>query len=92
MEVVNDKALDLLPLTPPDAAALIGRTRIARLLKAWRNVPAANEEAIIDVLLRISQLAMDLPEIESLDLNPLLADEQGVIAVDGRVELRLSAP
>jgi acetyltransferase len=85
VEVIADKALALPPLDLELARDLIGRTRVSRLLKAYRNVPAADTGALALVLVKLAQLAADLPEVRELDLNPLLADETGVIAVDARV-------
>jgi acetyltransferase len=85
VEVINDKALALPPLDLNMAHELISRTRISRLLKAYRNVPAADEQAIALTLVKLAQLAADLPEISDVDLNPVLANEDGVIAVDARV-------
>lgn len=85
VEVINDKALALPPLDLTLAHTLIGRTRVSRRLKAYRDVPAADEGAIALVLVKLAQLAADLPEVRELDINPLLADQNGVIAVDARV-------
>ncbi|MGY2049380.1 bifunctional acetate--CoA ligase family protein/GNAT family N-acetyltransferase [Methylobacterium sp. JK268] len=85
VEVIDDQALALPPLDLRLAAELIGRTRVARRLKAYRDVAAADEHAIALVLVKIAQLAADLPAVRDLDINPLLADETGVIAVDARV-------
>lgn len=87
VEVVNDKALALPPLDLSLARSLIARTRVSRLLKAYRNVPAADERAIELLLVKLAQLAADFPEIREIDLNPVLADETGVIAVDARVSV-----
>jgi acetyltransferase len=87
VEVINDKALALPPLDLAMAHDLIARTRVARILKAYRDVPAADENAIALVLVKIAQLVADLPEVRELDLNPLLADENGVIAVDARISV-----
>ena len=87
VEVINDKALALPPLDLKLARELISRTRVSRILKAYRDVPAADENAVALVLVKLAQLAADLPEIRELDLNPLLADEHGVIAVDARVSV-----
>ncbi len=87
VEIVNDKALALPPLDLTLAHALIARTRVARLLKAYRNVTAADENAVALVLVKLAQLAADLPQVREVDLNPLLADEQGVIALDARVAI-----
>ncbi|WP_407526667.1 GNAT family N-acetyltransferase [Methylobacterium oryzisoli] len=85
VEVVDDRALALPPLDLRLAAELIGRTRVSRRLKAYRDVAAADEHAVALVLVKIAQLAADLPEVRDLDINPLLADETGVIALDARV-------
>jgi acetyltransferase len=82
---IDDKALALPPLDLNLARDLIARTRVARLLQAYRNVPAARADDVALVLVKIAQLAADIPEIRELDINPLLADENGVIAVDARV-------
>ena len=87
VEVINDKALSLPPLDMKLAHDLIARTRISDLLKPYRNVPAADVPSVAAVLVKLAQLAADLPEIREVDLNPLLADENGVIAVDARVAI-----
>jgi acetyltransferase len=92
VEVISDKALALPPLDLQLARDLVARTRIARVLKAYRNVPAADEDGIALVLVKVAQLAADVPEIRELDLNPLLADENGIIAVDARVGIRPLEP
>jgi acetyltransferase len=85
VEVVNDKALALPPLNLHLASDLIGRTRTARLLKAYRDVPAAEENAIALLLVKLAQLAADLPEVAEMDLNPILANHEGVIVLDARI-------
>jgi len=85
VEVISDKALALPPLDLALARDLIAHTRVSRILKAYRNVPAADEAAIALLLVKLSQLAADFPEISEIDLNPVLADETGVIALDARV-------
>jgi acetyltransferase len=87
VEVINDKALALPPLDLKLASDLIARTRVSRILKAYRDVPAADERAVALVLVKLAQLAADLPEIRELDINPLLADRDGIIAVDARVSI-----
>jgi acetyltransferase len=92
VEVISDKALALPPLDLALARDLIGRTRVSRILKAYRNVPAADERAIALLLVKLSQLAADFAEIREIDLNPVLADETGVIAVDARVSVGPAKP
>ncbi|MGB3865762.1 MAG: GNAT family N-acetyltransferase, partial [Xanthobacteraceae bacterium] len=85
VEVIDDKALALPPLDLGLARDLIARTRVSRILKGYRDVPAADSAAIALTLVKLSQLATDVPEVKELDLNPLLADQSGVIALDVRV-------
>jgi acetyltransferase len=92
VEVVADRAVALPPLNAPLAQALIARTRVARLLAGWRDVPAADNAAVVGVLTALSQLLSEEPRIAELDINPLLADAAGVIALDARVRVSAAAP
>jgi acetyltransferase len=85
VEIINDKALALPPLDLQLARDLIERTRVSRLLRAYRDVRAVKQDAVAMVLVKLAQMAADIPEIRELDINPLLADETGVLAVDARV-------
>jgi acetyltransferase len=85
VEIINDKALALPPLDLQLARDLIERTRVSRLLRAYRDVPAVEQDSVAMVLVKLAQIAADIPEIRELDINPLLADETGVLAVDARV-------
>ena len=87
VEVIDDKALALPPLDLRLAHELISRTRVSRILKAYRDVPAADERAVALVLVKLAQMAADIPQVRELDINPLLADRDGVIAVDARVSV-----
>jgi acetyltransferase len=87
VEIINDKALALPPLDLQLARSLIERTRVSRLLRAYRDVPAVKEDAVATVLVKLAQMAADIPEIRGLDINPLLADQSGVLAVDARIAL-----
>jgi acetyltransferase len=85
VEVEQDSALGLPPLHMGLADELIGRTRIARRLAAYRNVPAADRAALALTLVKLSQLAADFPQVRELDINPLLVAPDGVLALDARV-------
>jgi acetyltransferase len=87
VEVERDRALGLAPLDEPLARDLIESTRVARRLAGYRDRPQADLAAIADVLVRLARLAVDLPEIAELDINPLLADAGGVLALDARARL-----
>lgn len=92
VEAIADKALALPPLDLNLARDLIARTRVSRILATYRNVPAANSDEISLTLVKLAQLAADLPEVRELDINPLLADAAGVVAIDARVLIAPVAP
>ncbi len=92
VEVVADRAVGLPPLNPPLARALVARTRVARLLAGWRDVPPADMEALLRTLCTVSQLLAEVPQLAELDINPLLADAQGVVALDARIRVSAAAP
>jgi acetyltransferase len=91
VEVVKDSATALPPLNSVLARDLIARTRVSRLLAGYRDRAAVDTDALAGCLIQVSQMACELPELEELDINPLLADERGVLALDARVKLRASA-
>lgn len=92
VELLADRAIGLPPLNRPLARALIERTRVARRLAGYRGRPPADRAAIEAVLIAISQLLADVPQVAELDINPLIADAAGVIALDARVRLDARAP
>jgi acetyltransferase len=92
VQVIADKALGLAPLNGALARGMIGETRVFRQLKGYRNRPPADLDAIALTLVKLSQLACDLDEVIELDINPLLADDKGVIGVDARVRIEAMAP
>ena len=92
VELLADRSIALPPLNGPLARALVARTRVARLLGAWRDSPAANADALHRVLIAVSDLLTELPELAELDINPLLLDAQGAVALDARIRLDPSAP
>jgi acetyltransferase len=90
VEIVRDKSLELPPLNRPLARAQIERTRIAALLKGYRDRPAADIDGVVGVLVQLSQIVADHGEVTEIDINPLLCDARGVIAVDCRIRVRAS--
>ncbi|MDU8927489.1 bifunctional acetate--CoA ligase family protein/GNAT family N-acetyltransferase [Alisedimentitalea sp. MJ-SS2] len=88
VEILQDSAVALPPLNAVLATRLIDRTRVSRLLEAFRDRHAVKREAVVDVLLRVSDMVCELPEIEELDLNPIFAGPEGVIAVDARIAIK----
>ena len=87
-DIVRDVAADLPPLNLALAHGLIARTRAAATLARFRDNPPANEPAVAEALVRVSQLIVDFPEIAELDLNPLIVDADGVLAADAWLRLR----
>ena len=87
VELINDRAITLPPLNSALARELISSTRIFRQLQGYRDHPPVSLEAITETLLKLSQLACDIGEIVELDINPLLADAAGVMALDARVKV-----
>lgn len=85
VEVIDDKALALPPLDLKLARDLIGKTRVSRVLRQYRNTPAAACGDVALALVRLAQLSADLAEVRELDINPLIADENGVLALDARI-------
>lgn len=92
VERVADRALALPPLNEPLARALVARTRVARLLDAYRDVPAIDHRALQRVLVAVSQLLAEVPELAELDINPLLAGPSGVVALDARIRVSAAGP
>ena len=91
VEVLADRAIGLPPLNRVLARELIARTRVAKLLAGYRDHPPARLDAIADVLIALAQMQADIPELAELDINPLWADDTGVIALDARVRLSAGA-
>jgi acetyltransferase len=86
-EVVRDRAVALLPLNMALAGELVSRTRVSRLLEGFRDRPPVDSRSLSLTLVRLSQLATDVGEIVELDINPLVADETGVVALDARMRV-----
>jgi acetyltransferase len=91
VEILKDSALGIPPLTREDAREMIGKTKGSRLLEGFRGRPRGDVEALVDVLVKIGDFALDWSErIEALDINPLLImpEGKGVLAVDGLLSLK----
>jgi len=88
VEILGDRALALPPLNRYLIRSLIHSTRAGKYLKPFRGLPEANQRAIEDAILRVSEMVCELPWIEEMDINPLIVDEHGLVAVDARVAIR----
>jgi acyl-CoA synthetase (NDP forming) len=86
-ELIGDAQFRLAPLTDLDAGELVRSGKAGRLVAGFRGTPPADEGALVDLLLRLSLLAEDLPEVAELDLNPVLALPDRCFAVDARVRV-----
>jgi len=85
VEIVRDRAVALPPLNAFLARRLMDQTRAAKLLGPFRNLPAADLGKVADVLMRVSEMVCELPQVLEMDINPLLADEHGAVALDARI-------
>lgn len=87
VEIVDDSAVALLPLNLKLAKDVIARTRISKLLGGYRDRPAVDMDQLCHALVQLSELVIDIPEIVEIDINPLLVDENGILALDGRIRV-----
>jgi len=87
VEVVRDTTLEFPPLNSFLARSMIGRTRVAATLGAFRGARPIDEEALVRVLVRVSEMVCELPQLAEMDINPLIADANGAVAVDARIVL-----
>jgi acetyltransferase len=85
IELFNDRAMALPPLNLFLARRLIERSRVNETLDAWRGASAVDRHALEHVLLRVSEMACELPQLREMDINPIIVDESGAVAVDARI-------
>jgi acyl-CoA synthetase (NDP forming) len=85
VEGLKDVAFALAPLDQAEALKMIRKTWAGRKLKGFRSLPPADEQAVVDVLIKLSWLALDNESIEEIEINPLRVFEKGVMAVDVRI-------
>ncbi|MBE1236878.1 bifunctional acetate--CoA ligase family protein/GNAT family N-acetyltransferase [Phaeovibrio sulfidiphilus] len=87
VEIIRDQAVALAPLNMALARDMLERTRVFRLLEGYRDHKAVNIDAICLTLIQLSQMLIDIPEIVEMEINPLFAGSDGVLAVDARMRL-----
>jgi acetyltransferase len=92
VEVIGDSAISLPPLNHRLALDLINRTKVSRLLGQFRQMPAADMQQLVNVLLGVSSMACELPWIVEMDINPLIVDENDIFAVDARIVVEFPKP
>ena len=91
IELIHDRSLELAPLNQFLAQQMIKRSKVFPMLESWRGAHAVHLESLDHILLRVSELACALPQVVELDINPILVDEHGAVAVDARVVLSPSS-
>ena len=91
IELIDDRAMELPPLNQFLARRLIDRSRVAETLGEWRGASAVDMDALEHVLLRVSEMVCELPQLREMDINPIIVDESGAVAVDARIVID-SAP
>jgi acetyltransferase len=92
VEIMGDSAISLPPLNRRLALDLINRTRVSRMLASFRHMPAVDMDLLVDVLLRVSNMACELPWVQEMDINPLIIDDRGIVAVDARFRVDYPKP
>jgi acetyltransferase len=85
VELIGDRAMELPPLNQFLARRMIDRARVAETLGSWRGAPAVDREALEQLLLRVSEMVCELPQLREMDINPVIVDEHGAVAVDARI-------
>jgi acetyl coenzyme A synthetase (ADP forming)-like protein len=92
VEVLKDVTFRLAPVTKDEALSMLDSIQAAEMLKGVRGGAAVNREALADMIVRVSELVNDYPEISELDLNPVFATEDGAIAADVRIVVDYDQP
>jgi acetyltransferase len=92
IELIDDRAVELPPLNQFLSQRLIQRVRSAETLGEWRGAPAVRLEVIEQILLRVSEMVCALPQLREMDINPLIVDESGALAVDARIVIDNGQP
>ncbi|WP_210547265.1 bifunctional acetate--CoA ligase family protein/GNAT family N-acetyltransferase [Rhodoferax sp. PAMC 29310] len=92
IEMMNDRAMALPPLNQFLARSLIQRARVADILGEWRGAPPVHMDALEQVLLRVSEMVCELPQLREMDINPIIVDDSGAVAVDARIVVENAPP
>jgi acyl-CoA synthetase (NDP forming) len=91
-ELIGQAQFRIAPLTDADAEELVRTGKAGLLVAGYRGAPPSDAAALTDVVLRLSRLAEDLPELAELDLNPVMGLAESCVAVDARVRVRRTEP
>jgi acetyl-CoA synthetase (ADP-forming) len=87
VEILKDVSFRLAPITKDDAWEMLDEIKAKKILDGARGMPKADKDTIVDILLAVSKMLTECPEIKELDMNPVLVYEKGARAVDARVIL-----
>jgi acetyltransferase len=90
IELINDRTMELPPLNQFLARRLIERSRVSETLGEWRGASAVDRDALEHVLLRVSEMVCELPQLREMDINPIIVDGSGAVAVDARIVIESS--
>jgi acyl-CoA synthetase (NDP forming) len=88
VEIFKETSLRVAPINRSEAEEMISELKTSNILKGVRGARPLDIEALVENLLRLSQLMIDFPEIEGMDINPVKVLEKGTIAVDARIALK----
>ncbi len=92
IELIADRAVELPPLNQFLAQHLIDRVRSTEMLGAWRGLLPADRESLEQILLRVSEMVCALPQLREMDINPVIVDADGALAVDARIVIGQDSP
>jgi acetate---CoA ligase (ADP-forming) len=87
VEIMKDVVFNLTPVSSGEAGQMLSAIKGASMLEGVRGQKGVNQDMVIEIIQRLSQLLTDLPEIQEMDLNPLIAFEDQVVVVDARISL-----
>lgn len=90
IELISDRSMEMPPLNQFLARRMVQRARVAATLGEWRGAPAIDRDALEQVLLRVSEMVCELPQLREMDINPIILDESGALAVDARIVIQSS--
>jgi acetyl-CoA synthetase (ADP-forming) len=87
VEVLKDVAFRIAPLQQHDAREMIREIKGYSVLTGYRGSPPVDQDAIVSIILSVSRLVMENPQVEQMDLNPVMVYEHGAMVVDARILL-----
>ena len=91
VEILRDRAVALPPLNQHIVRSMIRQTQVSKMLGEFRGLAPVNLDAVVQVLLRVSEMVCELPQIKEMDINPLMVDEEGAFALDARIVVHYQA-